>query len=89
VRAIASTWIDFPDTLTPEAEAELASREGLEAADVPKVLERLFAIPPIAWFHSFDFVFLLEALVGGEAALDAAHGEDVRHAQRPSCAHGK
>ena len=38
VRAIASTWIDFPDTLTPEAEAELASREGLEAADVPKVL---------------------------------------------------
>jgi hypothetical protein len=71
-RAMASTWIHFPHTLTPEAEAELASGEGLEAADVPKVLERLFAVPPIAWFHIFDFVFLLEALVGGEATLDAA-----------------
>jgi len=71
-RAIASTWDSFPDTLTPEAEAELASTERLAAVDVPQVLERLFATPRSAWFHIFDFVFLLEALVGGEAALEAA-----------------
>jgi hypothetical protein len=82
VRAIASTWETFPNTLTAEAEAELASSEGFEAADVSKVLERLFAIPPIAWFHTFEFVFLLEALVGGEAVLEAALGLIVPRAEQ-------
>jgi hypothetical protein len=82
VRAIASTWEHFPDTLTAEAEAELASREGFGVADVSKVLERWFAVPPSAWFHVFDQVFMLEALVGGEAVLDAALGLIVPRAEQ-------
>jgi hypothetical protein len=71
-RAIAATWDDFPGTLTAAALAGLERTEGLSAGDVRGLLESYFALPPFAWFHMLELVFLLEALVGGEAALEAA-----------------
>jgi hypothetical protein len=80
-RAIAATWIHFPHTLTPEAEAALSRSDAFEAGEVPELLGRWFAEPKSAWCHILELVFLLEALVGGEAALEAALGLVVPSAE--------
>lgn len=64
-------WSDFPDEFMPEALEALASDAPLDASELPDSFAAYFEVPTTAWDHFLELSFLLEALLGGEAVLDA------------------
>jgi len=74
VVALTHGWERFPDAFTSDAVEALARNVTVTDDDVPALMQRYFELPTSAWEHVLEFVFLLEALVGGEAVLHAALG---------------
>jgi hypothetical protein len=71
VRALFFGWEVFPDSMLPEAEAGLDDASELTRDELPGHFAAYFDVPPSAWRHVLELLFLVEALVGGDALLAA------------------
>ncbi len=72
VRALFFGWEVFPDAMLPEAEAALDAAADLTRDELPGLFAAYFEVPPSAWEHVLELLFLVEALAGGDALLAAA-----------------
>jgi len=70
-RALFLGWEVFPEQMLPEAEAELDNAAELTRDELPGLFAAYFDVPPSAWHHALELLFLVEALAGGDALLAA------------------